>query len=98
MPSSATPTSAISTLSLHDALPIYLHWLPVAGWEPGSVRHLVLPVIALCLPPLCIIARMTRGSMLEVLRSQYIRTAFAKGLPLRIVKIGRAHVRTPVTQ
>jgi oligopeptide transport system permease protein len=29
-----------------------LHWLPVAGWEPGSIRHLVLPVIALALPPL----------------------------------------------
>jgi oligopeptide transport system permease protein len=69
---------------------IYLHWLPVAGWEPGSIRHLVLPVIALCLPPLCIIARMTRGSMLEVLRSQYIRTAFAKGLPLRIVILRHA--------
>jgi oligopeptide transport system permease protein len=69
---------------------IYLHWLPVAGWEPGSIRHLVLPVIALCLPPLSIIARMTRGSMLEVLRSQYIRTAFAKGLPLRIVILRHA--------
>ena len=69
---------------------IYLHWLPVAGWEPGSVRHLVLPVTALCLPPLCIIARMTRGGMLEVLRSQYIRTAVAKGLPLRVVILRHA--------
>ena len=64
---------------------IYLHWLPVAGWEPGSLRHLVLPVIALCLPPLAYIARMTRGSMLELLRSPFIRTAFAKGLPLSLV-------------
>lgn len=64
---------------------IYLHWLPVAGWEPGSIRHLVLPVIALCLPPLAYIARMTRGSMLELLRSPFIRTAFAKGLPLSLV-------------
>jgi len=64
---------------------IYLHWLPVAGWEPGSIRHLVLPVIALCLPPLAYIARLTRGSMLELLRSPYIRTAFAKGLPLSVV-------------
>src|SRR5258706_2976828 len=69
---------------------IYLHWLPVAGWEPGSIRHLVLPVIALCLPPLCIIARMTRGSMLEVLRSHYIRTAFAKVLPLHLVILRHA--------
>ena len=71
---------------------IYLHWLPVAGWEPGSIRHLVLPVIALCLPPLAYIARMTRGSMLELLRSPFVRTAFAKGLPLSVV-IGRHALR-----
>jgi oligopeptide transport system permease protein len=64
---------------------VYLHWLPVAGWEGGSLRHLLLPVIALALPPLAYIARLTRGSMLEVLRSHYIRTAFAKGLPLHSV-------------
>ena len=64
---------------------VYLHWLPVAGWESGSLRHLALPVIALALPPLAYIARLTRGSMLEILRSHYIRTAFAKGLPLRSV-------------
>src|SRR5579872_382579 len=60
---------------------VYLHWLPVAGWEPGSIRDLVLPVIALALPPLAYIARLTRGSMLEILRSPYLRTAVAKGLP-----------------
>ena len=64
---------------------VYLHWLPVAGWESGSLRHLALPVIALALPPLAYIARLTRGSMLEVLSSHYIRTAFAKGLPLHSV-------------
>ena len=64
---------------------VYLHWLPVAGWESGSLRHLALPVIALALPPLAYIARLTRGSMLEVLHSHYIRTAFAKGLPLHSV-------------
>lgn len=64
---------------------IHWQWLPVAGWEPGSIRHLVLPVIALCLPPLAYIARMMRGSMLEVLRSHFIRTAIGKGLPLRTV-------------
>ena len=69
---------------------IYLHWLPVAGWEPGSIRHLVLPVIALCLPPLSIIARMTRGSMLEILRTHFIRTAFAKGLALHVVILRHA--------
>jgi oligopeptide transport system permease protein len=69
---------------------VYLHWLPVAGWESGSLRHLALPVIALALPPLAYIARLTRGSMLEVLRSHYIRTAFAKGLPLHRVILRHA--------
>jgi oligopeptide transport system permease protein len=69
---------------------VYLHWLPVAGWEPDSMRHLVLPVIALCLPPLSIVARMTRGSMLEVLRTPFIRTATAKGLPLHVVILRHA--------
>jgi oligopeptide transport system permease protein len=69
---------------------IYLHWLPVAGWEPGSIRHLMLPVIALALPPLGFIARLTRGGMLEVLRSHFIRTAIAKGLPLHTVILRHA--------
>jgi oligopeptide transport system permease protein len=69
---------------------IYLHWLPVAGWEPGSVRHLVLPVAALALPPLAVIARLVRASMLELLGSPFIRTAIAKGLPLRTVILRHA--------
>jgi oligopeptide transport system permease protein len=69
---------------------VYLHWLPVSGWEPRSLSHLALPIIALALPPLAYIARLTRGSMLEVLRSHYIRTAFAKGLPLRTVILRHA--------
>jgi oligopeptide transport system permease protein len=69
---------------------IYLHWLPVAGWEPGSIRFLVLPVIALTLPPLAVIARLTRGSMLEALHSNYLRTALAKGLPMRTVILRHA--------
>jgi oligopeptide transport system permease protein len=69
---------------------IYLHWLPVAGWEPASLRHLVLPVIALALPPLSVIARLVRASMLELLGSHFIRTAFAKGLPLRTVILRHA--------
>jgi oligopeptide transport system permease protein len=69
---------------------IYLHWLPVAGWEPGSLRYLVLPTVALALAPLAYIARLTRASMLEVLRSHFIRTAIAKGLPLRTVILRHA--------
>jgi len=69
---------------------IHLHWLPVAGWEPGHPKFLIMPVVALALPPLAYIARLTRGSMLEVLHSPFIRTARAKGLPLRTVIVRHA--------
>jgi oligopeptide transport system permease protein len=69
---------------------VYLHWLPVAGWEPGAPQYLILPVIALCLPPLAYITRLTRGNMLEVLQTHYIRTAVAKGLPLHTVILRHA--------
>jgi len=64
---------------------IYLGWLPVAGWNDGALSHLILPVTALSLPYIAYIARLTRGSMIEVLGTNYIRTARAKGLPERIV-------------
>ena len=59
---------------------LYLHWLPVAGWEEGSARYLVLPVLTLALPVIAYVARITRGSLLEVLRTNYVRTARARGL------------------
>jgi oligopeptide transport system permease protein len=55
--------------------------LPVGGWNKGAPANLVLPVIVLALGPIAVIARLTRGSMVEVLRSNFIRTARAKGLP-----------------
>lgn len=55
-----------------------LKWLPVTGWS--SPRHWILPSLALGLGPMAIIARYTRASVLEVIRSDYIRTARAKGL------------------
>ncbi len=60
---------------------LYLGVLPVAGWDGGALRNMVLPVIALSLPQIAIIARLTRGGMLEVLRSNFVRTARAKGIP-----------------
>ena len=59
---------------------LYLHWLPVAGWEDGAPRYLVLPVLTLALPVVAYVARLTRGSLLEVLRANHIRTARARGL------------------
>jgi len=55
--------------------------LPVGGWNNGATRNIILPVIVLALGPIAVIARITRGSMVEVLRSNFIRTARAKGLP-----------------
>lgn len=69
---------------------IYLRWLPVAGWEPGTARDLVLPVIALALPTLAYVARLTRASVLEVLGLPYVRTARAKGLTPSAVLIRHA--------
>jgi oligopeptide transport system permease protein len=60
---------------------VYLRWLPVGGWGGGDIRHSILPIVALSLPQVAYIARLMRGSMVEVLRSNYIRTARAKGLP-----------------
>ena len=59
---------------------VYLQWLP-AGWtgNTGAARFL-LPVIALALPQIAYIARLTRGGMIEVMSSDYIRTARAQGL------------------
>ena len=55
--------------------------LPVGGWNGGATRNMILPVIVLALPQVAIIARLVRGSMVEVLHSNYVRTARAKGLP-----------------
>jgi oligopeptide transport system permease protein len=55
-------------------------FLPVGGWNGGAVRNMILPVIVLALPQIAVIARLTRGSMVEVLHSNYVRTARAKGL------------------
>ena len=59
--------------------------LPVGGWNGGALRNMILPVTVLALPQIAIIARLTRGSMIEVMRSNYIRTAKAKGLSAGMV-------------
>ena len=63
-------------------LAIIWHWLPAGGWQPGEWKDMVLPVIALGLAPMAVIARLTRSNLIEVLHSPFIRTAKAKGLPL----------------
>lgn len=60
---------------------VYLGWLPAGGLGEGSPKNLILPIISLALPQIAYISRLTRGSMIEVLRSDFIRTAKAQGLP-----------------
>ena len=61
---------------------VKLKWLPTSGWITGrqGLKTLVMPALALSLPYFAYIARLSRASILEVLRSDYIRTAYAKGL------------------
>jgi peptide/nickel transport system permease protein len=73
-----------------------LHWLPVQGWVMpnvdfwNSTRHAIMPVILLAIPSLAVTARQTRSSMLEVVRQDYIRTAWSKGLKEQTVIVRHA--------
>ncbi|MEH7389380.1 nickel ABC transporter permease [Bacillus sp. JJ1503] len=70
---------------------VKLQWLPIAGYQPlssglwNSLQYLILPAIALGAIQAALIARMTRTSMLEVLNSNYIKTARAKGVKEHII-------------
>lgn len=69
---------------------LMLSWLPAGGWGDGSLYYLALPITVLALPQVAIIARLTRGSMIEALHTDHIRTARAYGLPSRTVIITHA--------
>jgi len=60
---------------------IGLEWLPAGGWDDFSLRYMVLPMALLVFINISTIGRVMRGSMIEVLGSNFIRTARAKGLP-----------------
>lgn len=64
---------------------VYLRWLPAGQWNGGAPAHVVLPALALAAPYVAYVARMMRGSMVEVLNSPYILMARAKGLPVHRV-------------
>lgn len=59
--------------------------LPVGGWNGGALPNMILPVTVLALPQIAIISRLVRGSTIEALRSNYVRTARAKGLPAYLI-------------
>lgn len=68
-----------------------LDLLPI-GSQAGAITPatLLMPVVALALPQIAYIARITRGSMIETLHSRFIRTAYAKGLPMRVILLRHA--------
>ena len=84
----AVPTFITSPI-LQLIFAVGLRWLPVAGWD-GSWQHKILPIFALSLPPIAAISRLTRGSMIESLRSNHVRTARAKGLGIRLTVLRHA--------
>ncbi|MGE6375841.1 nickel ABC transporter permease [Peribacillus muralis] len=75
---------------------VNLQWFPVSGW--GTISHMILPAITLGAGGAAIVARMTRSSMLEVVRQDYIRTAKAKGLKEHVIiyKHGLKNALIPV--
>ena len=84
----AMPTFVIGPL-LQIVFGLQLHWFPIAGWD-GSINAAVLPVFVLALPNIAYISRLTRGSMIETLRTNYVRTARAKGIGAQRVVIKHA--------
>lgn len=69
---------------------IKFRWLPAGGWDKGSWREALLPAVALSAPYIAYVARLMRGSMVEVLNSQFILMARAKGIPQHLVILRHA--------
>ena len=69
---------------------VWLKWLPAGGWDSFQLRFMVLPVALLTFINVATIGRVMRGSLIEVMHSNFIRTARAKGLPTRVVVLRHA--------
>ncbi len=69
---------------------VWLRWLPAGGWQDFQLQYMILPIALLTVINMATIGRVMRGSLIEVLSSNFIRTARAKGLPLRTVILRHA--------
>jgi oligopeptide transport system permease protein len=76
---STVPTFVIAPL-YQLIFGLMLFWVPVGGWGGGSISNKIGPIVTLALPQIAIVARLMRGSMIEALRSNHVRTARALGL------------------
>lgn len=83
------PTFVIG-LILQYTFAIRLGWLPSQGTQQGLARSIILPAITLAAVDTALVARLMRGTMSEVMRADYIRTAYAKGLSKRVVILKHA--------
>lgn len=72
---------------------VYLNWLPASWAGGGGASRLVLPVVALALPQIAYIARLVRGNMITILKSDFVRTARAQGLST--TSVIRVHAMKP---
>jgi ABC-type dipeptide/oligopeptide/nickel transport system permease component len=72
-----TPSFVIA-VGLTLVFTLWLHWFETGGWN--SPRDWVMPVIAMALGPMAVVARQARSNMIDVIRADYVRTARAKGL------------------
>jgi peptide/nickel transport system permease protein len=86
----AVPIFWLGVLGIY-AFGLKLNWFPLTGWVSpstdlvGNIRGTFLPIICLAIPGIAVLTRQTRSSMLEVVRQDYIRTAWSKGLTERMV-------------
>jgi oligopeptide transport system permease protein len=78
------PTFVVAPI-LQIVFGLTLAWLPVGGWNDGAARNTILPIVTLALPQVAVVARMMRAALIEVLRSNPIRTLRANGLPLPVI-------------
>ncbi|SAK67157.1 binding-protein-dependent transport system inner membrane protein [Caballeronia temeraria] len=69
---------------------ILLKWLPAGGWNDFQLRYMALPIALLVMINVATVGRVTRASLIEVLNTNYIRTARAKGLPMRTIVLRHA--------
>jgi oligopeptide transport system permease protein len=69
---------------------IGLKWLPAGGWNDFQLRYMVLPMLLLVMINVATVGRVTRASLIEVMNTPYIRTARAKGLPMRAIVLRHA--------
>ncbi len=77
------PSFVIGMLLL-NLFAVQLKWVPVIG-DPGDPVQVILPAVTLAVIDAALVARLMRGTMLEVLRADYVKTAIAKGVPRRQV-------------